>query len=54
MARAGTIGTKMSPASSFSAVAARAVGPPQGTVFITPLAVAVTIVIVSTLIFSRR
>ena len=43
----------MSPASSFSAVAARAVGPPQGRVFITPLAMAATPVITTRLILRR-
>lgn len=52
-ARAGIIGTKMSAASSLSAVAARAVGPPQGRVFITPLAVAATPVMTTKLRPSR-
>lgn len=43
----------MSVASTFSAVAARAVGPPQGSVFITPLAIAATPVITTRLILSR-
>lgn len=43
----------MSLASSLSAVAARAVGPPQGSVFITPLAMAATPVITTRLIFRR-
>ena len=33
---AGIIGTKMSDGSTCSALAARAVGPPQGVMFITP------------------
>lgn len=47
------MGTKMSAASTLSAVAARAVGPPQGRVFMTPFAVAATPVITTRLIFSR-
>ncbi|CAM5379498.1 hypothetical protein SFUMM280S_05535 [Streptomyces fumanus] len=43
----------MSVASTLSAVAARAVGPPQGRVFITPLAMAATPVSTTMLIFSR-
>lgn len=53
MPSAGIIGTKMSPASSLSAVAARAVGPPQGRVFMTPFAVAATPVITTRLILRR-
>ncbi len=52
-ARAGIIGTKMSLALTLRAVAARAVGPPQGSVFITPLAIAATPVITTRLIFRR-
>ncbi len=43
----------MSEASTLSAVAARAVGPPHGSVFITPLAMAATPVITTRLILSR-
>ncbi len=39
---AGTSGTNTSPGSTCSAVAARAVGPPHGVRFITPLARMVT------------
>lgn len=53
MASAGIIGTKISEASSLRAVAARAVGPPQGRVFMTPLAVAATPVMTTRLIFRR-
>lgn len=52
-ASAGIIGTKMSLALTLRAVAARAVGPPQGSVFITPLAIAATPVITTRLIFRR-
>ena len=44
----------MSEASTFSAVAARIVGPPQGTMFITPLARFATTVSTTGLMPSRR
>ena len=40
----GIIGTKTSDGESFRALAARAVGPPQGTMFMTPLATPATAV----------
>ncbi len=52
--REGSIGTKTSLTSMLSAVAARAVGPPQGTMFIVPLARPATQVSTTGLIFSRR
>ncbi len=52
--RDGTMGTKTSLTSSFSAVAARAVGPPQGRMFMVPLARPATQVRTTGLIFSRR
>lgn len=47
------MGMKISEASSLSAVAARAVGPPQGRVFMTPFAVAATPVMTTRLILRR-
>ena len=52
--RDGTMGTKTSLTSSFSAEAARAVGPPQGRMFMVPLARPATQVRTTGLIFSRR
>ena len=40
----GTIGTNSSVGDTFSTVAARTVGPPQGTIFSTPLARQATVV----------
>lgn len=50
----GTSGTKMSPASTCRALAARAVGPPQGVRFITPLASIARQVMDKAFIFRRR
>ena len=50
----GIMGTKTSLTSIFRAVAARAVGPPQGTMFMVPLARPATQVRTTGLIFSRR
>ena len=50
----GIIGTNTSFTSSFSAVAARAVGPPQGRMFMVPLARPATQVRTTGLNFSRR
>ena len=50
----GTMGTKTSLTSSLSAVAARAVGPPHGRMFMVPLARPATQVRTTGLILSRR
>jgi hypothetical protein len=50
----GIIGTKMSVGLTFSAAAARAVGPPHGTTLSTPLVTAATQVSTTGLIPRRR
>jgi hypothetical protein len=52
--RDGSMGTKTSLTSIFRAVAARAVGPPHGTMFMVPLARPATQVRTTGLIFRRR